>query len=80
MDDMKKLLVVFVKEFPYGVSEPFLELEYPLYGDYFDKVLIVTNRPAASGIRGTKTRTIDSDCVELLESEFNKNLNFPHLK
>jgi len=39
---MKKLLVLFAKGFPYNFSEPFLENEYPLYQEYFDKVLVVT--------------------------------------
>lgn len=36
------VLVVFTKGFPYGASEPFLETECPLYGDYFKSALIVT--------------------------------------
>lgn len=71
---MKKLLVVFVKEFPYGVSEPFLEIEYPLYGEYFDKTLIITNKPKSHSIRGQKTRVIMDANIELLESEYNKNI------
>ena len=33
---------MFAKGFPYNISEPFLENEYPLYKEYFDRVLIVT--------------------------------------
>ncbi len=71
---MKKLLVLFAKEFPYNVSEPFLESEYPLYKEYFDKVLIVTNRPYSPGIRGKKTREVNDEAVEIIESGFNKDL------
>ena len=71
---MKRALVLFTLEFPYGVSEPFLENEYPLYKDYFDKVLLVTNRPRAVGARGQKTREVNDPAVEILESRFNRNL------
>ncbi len=71
---MKRVLVLFAKEFPYGVSEPFLENEYPLYKDYFDKVLLVTNRPRSAGVRGQKSREVDDPAVEILESRFNRNL------
>ncbi|MBQ9860457.1 MAG: glycosyltransferase [Clostridia bacterium] len=71
---MKKLLVLFAREFPYNVSEPFLEAEYPLYKEYFDKVLIATNRPTAAGIRGKKTREVNDPAVEIVESCFNKDL------
>lgn len=39
---MPRLLILFARSFPYGIHEPFLENEYPLYKDQFDKVLIVT--------------------------------------
>lgn len=39
---MKRLLILFANGFPYGIGEPFLEKEYPLYKDYFDGVLIST--------------------------------------
>ena len=71
---MKRVLVLFTLEFPYGVSEPFLENEYPLYKEYFDKVLLVTNRPKAAGIRGRKTREVYDPAIEILESRFNQNL------
>ena len=71
---MKKLLVIFAKEFPYGVSEPFLEIECPLYKKFFDKVLIVTNKPRTGSVRGTKTREITEPNIEIAESEFNKNV------
>lgn len=71
---MKKLLVLFVLEFPYGISEPFLEQEHPLYKNYFDKVLIVTNKPKSKDIRGKKTRSVDETIIEILPSEFNKNI------
>lgn len=38
----KKVLFLFTKGFPFGASEPFLELEYELYNKYWDKVVIVT--------------------------------------
>ena len=71
---MKRVLVLFTKEFPYGVSEPFLENEYPLYKDYFDKVLLVTNRPTVAGIRGQKSREVNDSAVEIIESCFNRDL------
>ena len=71
---MKNLLVLFVNEFPYNNSEPFLEAEYPLYKEYFDKVLIVTNRPTAVGFRGEKTREVNDPAVEILESAFDRGL------
>ena len=40
---MKKLLILFAAGFPYNISEPFLEQEYPLYPDYFDQVLLITS-------------------------------------
>lgn len=59
---MKRLLILFAKGFPYNYSEPFLEQEYPLYREYFDRVLIVTG-----GRRGEKpTRRIDDDSIEIL--------------
>lgn len=39
---MNKVLLLFAKGFPYNISEPFLENEYPLYSDYFDQIIIVT--------------------------------------
>lgn len=39
---MKRLLILFANGFPYGIGEPFLEKEYPLYREYFDHVLIST--------------------------------------
>lgn len=70
---MKKLLVLFAKEFPYNHSEPFLEIEHLLYKEYFDKVLIVTNKPTAAGPRGKKTREVNDPAVEIIESCFNKS-------
>lgn len=59
---MKKLLVLFAKGFPYNFSEPFLENEYPLYKDYFDKVLIIT------GCKRTEhpTRQVTDPTVEII--------------
>lgn len=71
---MKKLLVLFAKEFPYGVSEPFLELEYPLYKEYFDKALIVTNKPQSGTLRARQDRTVDDPAVEIVASEFDRDL------
>ena len=59
---MKKLMILFAGGFPYGISEPFLEQETPLYGDYFDKVLLVT-----SCKRGEQpTRPVDGTLMEVL--------------
>lgn len=59
---MKKLLILFAKGFPYGAGEPFLESEYRLYRERFDKVLLVT-----SCKKGTKpTRTLDDPAIEVL--------------
>ncbi len=59
---MKRLLVVFANSFPYHISEPFLANEFPLYKDYFDKVLMVTN-----GKKGEKpTREINDPTIELI--------------
>ena len=59
---MKKLLVVFANSFPYNISEPFLANEHPLYKEYFDKVLMVTN-----GKKGEHpTRQIDDPSIELI--------------
>lgn len=74
MKPMKNVLVLFAKEFPYNHSEPFLEAEYPLYKEYFDKVLIVTNRPSGGGVRSVKTREVNDPAVEILESCFGKGI------
>lgn len=59
---MKRLLILFTNGFPYNISEPFLEAEYPLYREYFDKVLI-----SAACIRGEKpTRKLENDFTEVL--------------
>lgn len=39
---MKRAMILFAKGFPYNVSEPFLEAEYPLYKAYFDRVVVIT--------------------------------------
>ncbi len=59
---MKRLLVLFAKSFPYNTSEPFLENEYPLYKEHFDKVLIIT------GCRKNEkpTREIKDPTIEVL--------------
>ena len=60
---MKRLLVLFASGFPYGISEPFLENEYPLYKEYFDQVLIVT-----ACKKGAKpTRQIDDPNIVILQ-------------
>lgn len=59
---MKKLLILFSKGFPYGRSEPFLENEYPIYKEYFDKVLIVTCCRKGE----QPTRLIDDPTIEVL--------------
>jgi len=53
---MKRLMILFANGFPYNNAEPFLWHEYPLYKDYFDKVLVI------SGCRSTdKQNTIADD-------------------
>lgn len=59
---MKKLLILFTDGFPYHISEPFLELEAPLYADYFDKVLIV----AACKRGELPTRSLIGGNIEVL--------------
>lgn len=59
---MKRLLVLFAKGFPYNFSEPFLENEYPLYKEYFDKTVIITGCK-----RNEKpTRQISDSTVEII--------------
>lgn len=59
---MGKTLVLFAIGFPYNISEPFLENEYPLYKEYFDKVLIVTGCQ-----KGEKpTRDIQDPVIHIL--------------
>lgn len=59
---MKRLLVLFAKGFPYSINEPFLENEYALYKDYFDKVLIAT----CCGRGEEPTRKITDPTIEVL--------------
>lgn len=59
---MKKLMVLFSKGFPYAASEPFLENEYPLYKEYFDKVLIVTG----CGKNEKPTRIVNDGSIEII--------------
>lgn len=66
----KKLLILFAKGFPYGVSEPFLEMEYGLYPKYFDKVLIITNIRRGD----IATREIHSDIIELISSSIDGSI------
>ena len=60
---MKRAMILFAKGFPYNVSEPFLETEYPLYKKYFDRVVIVT------GCRkGEKpTREVNDPIIEIIK-------------
>ena len=60
---MRKTLVLFTKGFPYNISEPFLENEYPLYKEYFDRVLVVTGCQ-----KGEKpTRDIKDPVIHILD-------------
>lgn len=60
---MERLLVLFANGFPYHFSEPFLESEYPLYKEYFDKVLIITGCK-----RGEKpTHTVTDPTIEIVQ-------------
>lgn len=59
---MKRLLVLFANSFPFNISEPFLEKEYPLYSAYYDKILLVS-----ACERGEQaTREISDDRIEVL--------------
>lgn len=56
------VLILFANSFPYNISEPFLEHEYPLYREYFDKVLLVT-----ACKKGEKpTRQLEDPTIEIL--------------
>ncbi len=69
-----KLLILFAKGFPYGDSEPFLEIETPLYKEYFDKVLLVTLRK-----KGEKpTRNIDDSTIEVLP-DYTRSRHLPSM-
>ena len=59
---MKRLLVLFTNSFPYSTGEPFLETEYPLYAEYFDKVLLVASCKRNEPI----TRRIDFNNTEVI--------------
>lgn len=59
---MKKLLILFANGFPYNISEPFLENEYPFYREYFDKVLIVTECKRGEN----PTRQVEDPCIEII--------------
>lgn len=59
---MKRLLILFANGFPYGISEPFLENEVPLYGEYFDHVLLST----ACRRGEAATRQVDETLTDLL--------------
>lgn len=59
---MKRVMILFAKGFPYNISEPFLESEYPNYRQYFDRVLIITG--CRKGEQATKK--IDDPMIEVL--------------
>lgn len=59
----KRFLILFANSFPYNISEPFLENEYPLYREYFDKVLLVT-----ACRRGEQpTRILNDPAIEVIQ-------------
>ncbi len=59
---MKRTLILFTLGFPFGNFEPFIENEYHIYKNYFDKVLIV-----AASKKGEKpTRQIEDDVIEVV--------------
>lgn len=59
---MKKLLVLFTKGFPFNSSEPFLENEYKLYQQKFDKVLVV----AGCKRNEMQTRNLEGENIEVI--------------
>lgn len=59
---MQHLLILFADRFPYNTGEPFLENENPLYGQYFDKVLLST----ACKKGEQPTRDLDGELFEVL--------------
>ena len=60
---MKRLLILFTNGFPYNTSEPFLETEYPLYSNYYDKILLVAPCKRNEVI----TRKIDAANTEIIK-------------
>lgn len=74
---MKQVLVLFTNGFPYSYFEPFLENEYPMYAEYFDKVLIVTgchrNEKPTREVKGTTVEIVrdysqSKDILSVLEA------------
>lgn len=62
---MKHTMVLFTLGFPFGAFEPFIENEYHLYKNYFDKVLIV-----GACEHGEKpTRQVEADVIEVIGDE-----------
>lgn len=62
---MKRTMVIFTLGFPFGAFEPFIENEYHLYKNYFDKVLIV-----GACEHGEKpTRQVEDDVIEVIGDE-----------
>ena len=59
---MKRAMILFAKGFPYNVSEPFLEAEYPLYKEHFDRVLVVTGCRKGEA----PTRIVDDPAIEII--------------
>lgn len=59
---MKKLMIVFANSFPYNISEPFLVNEHPLYKDFFEKTLMITNGKKNE----VPTREINDPSIELI--------------
>ena len=74
---MKRAMILFAKAFPYNVSEPFLEAEYPLYKAYFDRVVIITGckrgeiptrKVCDPGIEIINDYTLGKDFISILQA------------
>lgn len=48
---MQKILIFFTSDFPYGISETFIENEYPYLSRAFDKIIFITNNIKDNNLR-----------------------------
>jgi len=51
-------LIFFTAEFPYGTGETFIENEFPFLAQYFDKIIIITNKPETKNKRTILTNNV----------------------